>query len=300
LFYSRHSPATFNKSLPAWVLHHLVTLRCPFHHEQGALNIACNLLRPLLLLLFVFGIPRTGAFLCAQTGPNPNLIDDSSSGEPPPALNAPERKLKAAAELHVEEQQRILGIMPNFNTSNVKDAEPLSPGQKFDLAAKGAFDPFTFVVAGLDAGLSQGENDFPEYRQGALGYAKRFGASYADSFSSTMLGSALFPILLKQDPRYFRKGTGSFTSRFWFAVMSELKCKNDHGNWTLNYSNLLGNIAAGGISNFYYPASDRGVGLTFERAATVTAEGAVGAVFVEFWPDMSRKLFPKHRDANSP
>jgi hypothetical protein len=190
--------------------------------------------------------------------------------------------------------------MPNFNTSNVKDAEPLTAAQKFQLAAKGAFDPFTFAVAGVDSLISQAQNDFPEYGQGTQGYAKRFGAAYADSFDSTMIGNALFPALLKQDPRYFRKGTGSFGGRLWYAMLSTVRCRDDDGRFAPNYSNVLGNIAAGGISNLYYPSADRGAGLTFERAATVTAEGALGAVFIEFWPDVSRKLFARHRGGSLP
>jgi hypothetical protein len=268
--------------------------------------------RGLLSLVSMLGILASPARLCAQTAtPGAQPSAGTSAPEATPAATNPadttpaaatspveaetqRRKLKGAAEVRAQEHQRILGVMPNFNTSNVPDAEPLTPRQKFALAAKGAFDPFTFAVAGLDAGLSQVENNFPEYGQGGLGYAKRFGASYADSFDSTMIGNALFPVLLKQDPRYFRKGTGSFGSRFFYAVTSTVKCKNDDGKWAPNYSNVLGNIAAGGISNLYYPPADRGAGLTFQRAATVTAEGALGAVFIEFWPDISRKLFAKH------
>lgn len=221
--------------------------------------------------------------------------DTSVAGQPPEQSDAQRHRAKAAAELRAQEHQRILGLMPNFNTSNVKNAEPLSPGQKFQLAAKGALDPFTFLTAGVDAGISQWENNYREYGQGMQGYAKRFGASYVDSFDSTMLGNALFPILLKQDPRYFRKGIGSFKSRLWYAMLSTVRCRDDNGEFAPNYSNMLGNLAAGGISNLYYPPSDRGAGLTFERAATVTAEGAIGAVFVEFWPDISRRLFAKRR-----
>ena len=205
----------------------------------------------------------------------------------PDPLTPEQRKSKGAAEVRAQEHQRILGLMPNFNTSNVLDAEPLTPGRKFELAAKSALDPFTFAVAGLDAALSQAQNDFPQSGQGASGYGKRFGASYADSFDGTMLGNAVFPVLLKQDPRYFRKGTGSFGSRLWYAIASTVKCKNDSGKWAPNYSNVLGNIAAGGIANLYYPPAQRGTELTFQRAATVTAEGAIGAVFIEFWPDIS-------------
>ena len=139
--------------------------------------------------------------------------------------------------------------------------------------------------------MNQWENEYPGYGQGAQGYGKRLGASYADNFDGTLLGGAVFPVLLHQDPRYFRKGSGSFKSRLFYAVSTTVRCKNDRGAWEPNYSNVLGNIAAGGISNLYYPSTDRGAGLTLERALTVTAEGAIGTVFVEFWPDISKKVF---------
>jgi hypothetical protein len=219
-----------------------------------------------------------------------------------PALSDEEfHRERASTELREEEQQRILGIMPNFNTSNVADAEPLLPQQKLQLALKGALDPFTFVAAGFDSALSQAGNDFGSYGQGTSGYGKRFGASYMDTFDGTMLGNAVFPILLKQDPRYFRKGTGSFGSRLYYAVSSTFKCKDDSGNWEPNYSNFLGNFAAGGLSNLYYPSSDRGLSLTLQRTLVVTAEGTGGAILVEFWPDISRKLFAKrHREGLVP
>lgn len=188
-------------------------------------------------------------------------------------------------------KQRILGVIPNFNTSNVQNAATLSPRQKFSLAFKSALDPFEFAAAAADAGLSQWENEYPSYGQGAQGYGKRLGASYADNFDGTLLGGAVFPVLLHQDPRYFRKGSGSFKNRLFYAVATTVVCKGDNGKWEPNYSNVLGNIAAGGISNLYYPSTDRGADLTFERAMTVTAEGAIGAVFVEFWPDISKKVF---------
>ena len=197
---------------------------------------------------------------------------------------------KAAEQVRQQEKQRIAGVVPNFNVSYNADAAPLSRTQKLQIALRTATDPVAFGIAGFDAGLSQAENDFPGYGQGAQGYAKRFGASYADNFDGTLLGNAIFPILLKQDPRYFRRGTGSFTSRFLYSVSTTVWCKNDNGKWGPNYSNILGNLAAGGISNLYYPASDRGAGLTFERGFTVTAYGAFGGIFNEFWPDIAKKI----------
>ncbi len=198
---------------------------------------------------------------------------------------------RAEQELKKEEKQRILGIVPQFNMIDAQDAATLSAAQKFQLAFKSATDPFTFVASGIDAGLSQWENDFPGYGQGGSGYGKRLGASYADTFDGTMIGNALFPVLLHQDPRYFRKGSGGFARRVLYAVSTTMICKGDNGHWQPNYSNLLGNVAAGSIANLYYPRGDRGVGLIFERAFTVSAEGAAGAILTEFWPDISQRLF---------
>ncbi len=200
-------------------------------------------------------------------------------------------KDKAAAELKRQEHQRIAGVVPNFNVSYTEDASPLSPKQKLHLALHTAVDPVSFALAAFDAGLSQAENDFQGYGQGAQGYAKRYGASYADNFDGTLLGNAIFPILFKQDPRYFRRGRGTFTSRLLYSVSTTVWTRNDNGSHSPNYSNILGNLAAGGISNLYYPASDRGAGLTFERGFTVTAYGVFGGVFNEFWPDVAKKIF---------
>jgi len=207
------------------------------------------------------------------------------------AQSAPSQHEKAEQEIKQEEQQRILGVVPNFNTTDVQNAAPLTAGQKFRLAFRSTIDPFQFVAAGLDAGISQAEDNFSGYGQGAQGYGKRFGAAYADQFSGTLWGNAIFPALLHEDPRYFRKGTGTFTHRLLYSISTTLWTKNDNGTWGPNYANVLGNIAAGGLANVYYPSTDRGVGLTFQRAFTVTAEGTIGAFFVEFWPDLERKLF---------
>ncbi len=211
--------------------------------------------------------------------------DSSASTEQTPANSA-----EADKQLKQQEHQRILGFLPNFNTSMVQDAVSLTTKQKFQLAFKSSTDPVQFVVSAFNAGISQAQNSYDGYGQGGEGYFKRWGAAYADAFDGTMLGGAVFPALLHQDPRYFRKGTGTIKHRLYYAISTTVICKNDDGKWVPNYSNVLGNVAAGGIANLYYPSSDRGAGLTFERAFTVTAEGALGAMFVEFWPDISRKL----------
>jgi len=201
---------------------------------------------------------------------------------------------RAEQQLRQQQHQRILGVIPAFNMSNIQDAAPLSAKQKFRLAFRSSIDPFTFVTAGIDAGLAQNKNEYPAYGQGALGYAKRFAAAYTDTFSGTMFSGAIFPALLHHDPRYFRKGSGSFGSRILYSLSTTVRAKNDKGQWVPNYSNILGNLAAGGLANAYYPASDRGVGLTFDRAGTVIIWGAVGSALIEFWPDISSRIFRKH------
>jgi hypothetical protein len=202
----------------------------------------------------------------------------------------------AEEQIKVEEKQRVLGVLPNFYVSYVPNAVPLTSKQKFKLAWKTVVDPFTFVFVGGVAGVEQAQNHFSEYGQGAIGYGKRFGAGYADTVTSTFIGAAILPSLLKQDPRYFYKGSGSTGARFLYAIANSVICKGDNRRWQANYSSILGSLAAGGISNLYYPADDRnGAELTFENAAIGIGATAFGNLFQEF---VIRKLTPKLRNNN--
>ena len=199
------------------------------------------------------------------------------------------REQLSEEQVKIQEKQRVLGIVPNFFVTYDPDAPALTTKQKFSLSWKSSVDPFTILAVGAVAGAEQRTNTFKEYGQGAQGYFKRYGATYADVFDGTMLGGAVFPMIFKQDPRYFYKGTGSVRSRLLYALRSALICKSDDGRWEPNYSNVLGNFAAGGIANAYYPANKRGVGLTFETGGIRIAETALAGVFQEF---VIRKLTP--------
>ncbi len=201
---------------------------------------------------------------------------------------------RSEAALKKEEKQRIMGVLPNFNITYDQNVPPLSPRQKFQLAFRSAVDPMQFVVAAVLAGVGQADDSFEGYGQGAQGYAKRFGAQYADNFDGTMIGNAVLPVILKEDPRYFRRGTGTIQKRMLYSISTAVWCKRDNGTWGPNYANVLGNLAAGGISNLYYPATDRGAGLVFSNALTVTWEGMVGGLANEFLPDLTRHFL--HRD----
>jgi hypothetical protein len=196
----------------------------------------------------------------------------------------------AQEQLKDQEKQRVLGFIPNFYVSYVPNAAPLTSKQKFQLAWKSTIDPVTFGLTGAAAGIEQAQDRFSGYGQGAQGYAKRYGATYADLVTNTFIGGAILPSLLKQDPRYFYKGTGSKRSRSLYAIANSVICKGDNGHWQANYSAILGSLAAGGISNLYYPASDRnGAALTFENALIGIGASAASNLLQEF---VIRRLTP--------
>ncbi len=195
----------------------------------------------------------------------------------------------AEEEIKEQEKQRVLGVVPNFYVTYIPDAAPLTSKQKFELAWKTSIDPVSFIVTGAIAGVQQANNDFSGYGQGATGYAKRYGANYADFVTGTFIGGAILPSLFKQDPRYFYKGTGTVRSRALYAIANSVICKGDNKKWQPNYSGILGSLAAGGISNAYYPDSNRGAALTFENTLIGIGATAAANLLQEF---VIRKLTP--------
>jgi hypothetical protein len=195
----------------------------------------------------------------------------------------------AEEQIKEQEKQKALGFIPNYYVSYIPDAVALNPRQKFELAWKSTVHPVTFGITGVIAGIQQAQNDFSGYGQGADGYAKRYGAAYADDAIGTMIGGFIFPSLFKQDPRYFYKGNGSKKSRLVYALANAVICKGDNGHWQANYSAMLGAVAAAGISNAYYPSKDRGADLVFENALIGIGATAAANVLQEF---LIRKLTP--------
>jgi hypothetical protein len=194
----------------------------------------------------------------------------------------------------VEKHQRILGALPNFYVSYVPDAAPLTRKQKFKLAVHVSADPVTYFSVGVNAGIEQWQGDFAGYGQGFSGFAQRYAATYGDRLSSTFLGAAALPSLLHQDPRYFYRGHGKIIVRALYAISTTVVCKGDNGHWQPNYSNVLGNLGAAGISTLYYPASDQhSVQVTVDNTLLGVAEGAFGTLFQEFLLKHLTKGVPK-------
>ncbi len=234
-----------------------------------------------------------------QTQEIPQSSSQSSSSSQSPSTHPDDKKTvhdQAEEQLKQQEHQRVAGVMATFNTTTNRNALPLSPGQKFELFFKSETDPWPFLLAGVVSGIGQANNSYPEWGQGAQGYAKRFGAAYSDAFIGNFFGNAVLTTLLREDPRYFQKSTGSKTSRFLWAASSTVWCKRDRGGWGPNYANVGGNMIGAAIARAYYPPSERDVASTISDGLTVSAEGIVGAEVIEFWPDIARHMKRKHEE----
>jgi hypothetical protein len=187
--------------------------------------------------------------------------------------------------------ERIFGIVPAYNITDVRNAPPLTPSQKFGLFAKGALDPFPVVAYSLQAGVSQATDTHSGYGQGLAGYGKRFGAALLDGTSARFFGTYAFPSLLRQDPRYFRKGDGSAWSRVRYSITRGFVTRADSGKSQPNWSNAFGKFTSAGLSNLYYPSEDRGANLTLTRVAISLSYQTLGNFAIEFWPEIHRKVF---------
>ena len=187
----------------------------------------------------------------------------------------------ATEQFKSEEKQRVFGIIPNFYVSYESDPAPLTTKMKFQLALKVSTDPVTAAGVGLISASRQAAST-PNYGQGWGAYGERFGATAADGFSDIMIGGAILPSLLHQDPRYFYQGTGTTSSRIRHAMFSPFVARGDNGRWEPNYSSLGGNLASSALSNLYYPQSNRGVGLVLGNFAIGTAERIGASLAQEF------------------
>jgi hypothetical protein len=196
-------------------------------------------------------------------------------------------------QLKNEEKQRILGILPQFNVSSLSGTGRLTPPQKFGLASKSATDPGTFLFAGITAGISQAENSFPGYRQGAEGYAKRFGATYLDSFDGTMIGNAMLPIILHKirvtsdkAKAVLQAGSGTLCFQHSAArVTAGIGSRTTRMSWAILLQAVFRIRIIGQASeDWWRPISAR----------LWSLREAIGAVISEFWPDISHYFRKRH------
>jgi hypothetical protein len=213
---------------------------------------------------------------------------------PPPATHA-----ILPGEPGSTQDKRIAGILPNYRTADsTTPFAPLTVGQKWKIATKDTFDYPSYVLAGAFAGLSQLDNSNPSFGQGLKGYAKRYAAGIADQDMGNFMTEAIYPTLLHEDPRYFRKVDGSVKSRLLWAVERIVITKTDSGRPQFNFSEWLGNGTVAAIGNLYYP-NERGAGATLQRTLSQVGTDTISDVLKEFWPDIKKHWLHKHTNSAS-
>jgi len=185
---------------------------------------------------------------------------------------------------------------PEIKTVHVQQGQPrsqicaLKATEKLHLFYKNSINPFTFIVSGWNAGFDQAFDNDPTFGQGMAGYGKRYGAALADHVSGDFFHTFVFPVIFKQDPRYYRHGYGTGGQRLRHALMHVFVAHSDAGHATFNYSEWLGTISAVALSNTYHPGNERGVGPAAGRIAVDIASDAGWDVLREFWPEVVRKF----------
>jgi hypothetical protein len=232
------------------------------------------------------------AIVLFALAPGMLLSQDTSSSTAPAQ---PGQLAKPAADDDSgKESKRLFGIVPNFRTSpSLQNYEPLKPSEKFKIASQDAFDRGTVILAAAFAGEAQLSKQEPTFGQGAAGYGKYFGTAYGDYLIGDFMTEGVFPTLLHQDPRYFRKGTGSGLARLGYAAGQIFMTHNDSGAVQVNYSELVGNSVAVAIGQSYYPSS-RDASDAVQKLGTQIGVDMASNILKEFWPDLQRKFSRKH------
>ncbi len=236
----------------------------------------------------------------AQTPAASSSKPDKPADQPPAQSNSqnpgsPVQQDTKKTEDSKKKDDRMFYVMPNYLTvDGQSQVKPVSWKEKFSMAAKGSFDPYEFTLVGIVAGIRQADNSSPGFGQGFEGYAKRYGAAFADQVDGNIMVGGVYPTILKIDPRYFRLGTGSFVHRFGYAIDRILIARRDSGTHMFNIPEFAGNATAIAISNVYYPAADRSFSSSLSGWGTQMGLDAFGNELKEFWPDIHGYLQRKH------
>jgi hypothetical protein len=186
----------------------------------------------------------------------------------------------------------IFWVIPAFKVDYAKGFEPLTPKEKFKEWAQSSYDPMGLTVGAFEAGtLEYSSTDgFCGYGMGMRGYGECFGSLELDATDSSFIGDFVLPVVLHQDPRYFRLGKGSFGKRVWYAVSRVFVTYNDSGRVVFYSSALSGTVIAGALSNLYYPSQDVGMSHTMSRIAIDLGNTALYNLAAEFWPDIDHRI----------
>ena len=192
---------------------------------------------------------------------------------------------------------RLFWTLPNFLTvENAHNIPPLTAGQKFKVVLRTAFDPVEYPYIGFLAGISQATDSEPGFGQGAAGYGKRYAASFADNTIENFMTGAILPSVLRQDPRYYQLGEGTFKHRLGYAISRIFVTRSDSGHNQFNASEVVGSALSAGISTYsYHPSDDRTLANALSVWGTQVGWDTVAIGVKEFWPDIRRKAQKRHQ-----
>lgn len=257
----------------------------------------------LSVIVVVLSVALKPSVVTAQDAGQAPLQNSSGSSQTTQKPNPPqpgqlppkeEPGVPAPGKTAEGEDKRVFGVLPNYRTAEASaEATRLSPKQKLRIAMKDSFDYPLYILGAAYAGVYQLENNHPEFGQGTEGYFKRFGTSYADQAIGNMMTEGFMPVLLHEDPRYFRLAEGSKMHRTWYALTRIFVTHTDAGSTSFNYAEVIGNGVAAGIGLSYYP-DNRDVPDYMQNWGIELGTDAASQVLKEFWPDVKRWWYVRH------
>jgi hypothetical protein len=248
--------------------------------------------RTIIVSILACGLFVPPALVAQDAVPEPVQapVEDASAVSPVMALGHTPLPGEAGSTV----DKRAFGVLPNYRTADGSlPFSPITTKQKFTIATKDTVDGPSYVIAAFFSGISQMNNSNPSFGQGVQGYARRYASAIADQGIGNFMTEAIYPTLLHQDPRYFRKGSGSIMKRAFYAASRVLVTRTDQGNWRPNAAEILGNGTVAAVGNLYYP-DGRNFEDNMQRMWSQIGTDAVSNILKEFWPDIKRHFSHKN------
>lgn len=187
---------------------------------------------------------------------------------------------------HALERQSVFSH-PNYQGAMLCD---FGAKDKFKVFLDGSIEPLLLLTAAFDAGVDQATNSDPTFGLGAKGYAKRFAADYTDWESGRFFKQFLYPVIFREDPRYYRLGQGPTGRRLIHGATHVFVAHHPDTTHMFNYSEWLGSASSIALSNLYHPGNRLTTGEMASGMGFLVGIDAGFDVLREFWPEIARSM----------